>query len=1280
MREQVGQSKKATTSFSIPTLKQPTRGFGLELLDTAPQATTEVESVNPILTHDISRISLRPQAKLSISQPGDFYEQQADSVAQQVMRRMAQPVNRQSIQRQQASDPEDLQMKSVDNFHTSWLQRQQAPEEEELQMKPLVNTITPLVQRQQAPDPEDLQMKSVDNSHTSWLQRQQEPEEEEIPEDTEVQKSSMVQRRPSTGGIAATDDLETSIQQSRGGGQPLADDIKQPMEQAFGADFSSVNIHTDDNSDKLNKSIQARAFTTGQDIFFRQGEYSPGSNAGKELLAHELTHVVQQNGSTVQRKIEPQEQPQSKVESEIKATKLSSSIQESEIQRLCDECAAETEKKEDIIQSKGIEDTNSTQSLTAPAPTTETAPVAEVPTPKAEVPATPTTETAPVTEVPTPKAEVPATPTTEIAPVTEVPAPKAEVPATPTTEIAPVAEVPAPKAEVTPAMPESPALAETAQQIIQGVENEKTQLSQDAQVQRATLMQQSEDKVKAIEAITQTKLQAITTDLETKETQIKQRFSAGKVTITEQINAQKVGIQAEGSKGISDLDKEVESKRKVAIDAAQEQAKQMEQSGVTEAKRINSASTESDNKVKTTAKQTTSRYGGKSQEVQSAVRQAVGQAFTEIGNKLSQKSQNVVKDAQDAAQKTAQELRASGQKFALGLGNNKVKLGKSLEQGTQAAIQKLTAAGAQQIKSLDVAQEKAIASLKAIKSAAIPQVIQSGQAAQASARKNSQAAIAQVNQTETGYRQQLDQGVSQIVGKLGQVPKDKKINNKEVQKFTQQATGQLQQARLGINAGLTQVTSNSQSELNKIDSLLSQHQEGIQQQVSTSSNQAITTTDQGLTQANQQLTQTGQQILTKTQSANQEAIAQVGTQIQSDIDKAKQGWSEQKDKAQGEIQNNVNKEITNFTKTDQTATTDLNKVAENTAEQVESPIWSGIKQGALRFLEGLSQYAWLVIVGFVMAVVILGSVAAAIAALPEILLIAGIALLITGFIVAFDQRLNDFAQTLKGDEPWYLLLGYSASALGWAVLDVFGVGALIEGIAGENLITGKKLSEEERAEKITEGVLTLLTMGLLHLVFKGGGKPGEVKPGEVKDPIDPSKDPVDPSKPGEVKPGEVKDPIDPSKDPVDPSKDPFNARNLGLSDRATKALTSLENLKKDPVGEVNSQANHNHYKAARRETAGEIVAKRPDGKPYSHVGDLQRACDGLYNVRDALEAEIRNPPDSITSRGIDVLDAKFREVRILINQLNGFLSEIGHGQFPPYHEWKPGSTPGTWIP
>ncbi len=78
------------------------------------------------------------------------------------------------------------------------------------------------------------------------------------------------------------------------------------MEQAFGADFSQVQVHTDSKSNKLNESIQAKAFTTGKDIFFKQGEYQPDNQPGQELLAHELTHVVQQNGSQVQAKTDSQ--------------------------------------------------------------------------------------------------------------------------------------------------------------------------------------------------------------------------------------------------------------------------------------------------------------------------------------------------------------------------------------------------------------------------------------------------------------------------------------------------------------------------------------------------------------------------------------------------------------------------------------------------------------------------------------------------------------------------------------------------------------------------------------------------------------------------------------------------------------------------------------------------------------------------------------------------------------------------------------------------------------
>ena len=102
--------------------------------------------------------------------------------------------------------------------------------------------------------------------------------------------------RKGAGDAEVAPELEQSIQRERGGGQALDGKVRGQMEPAFGADFSSVRVHTDNQADTLNRQLNARAFTTGQDIFFRQGAYNPGSSSGRELLAHELTHVVQQTG------------------------------------------------------------------------------------------------------------------------------------------------------------------------------------------------------------------------------------------------------------------------------------------------------------------------------------------------------------------------------------------------------------------------------------------------------------------------------------------------------------------------------------------------------------------------------------------------------------------------------------------------------------------------------------------------------------------------------------------------------------------------------------------------------------------------------------------------------------------------------------------------------------------------------------------------------------------------------------------------------------------------
>jgi len=107
--------------------------------------------------------------------------------------------------------------------------------------------------------------------------------------------------RKETGGLQATDDVASGIKARTGGGQPLPEQELRFMESRFGADFSQVRIHNDPESARLNNHLSARAFTYQNHIFFNDGQFRPGSSDGRFLLAHELTHTLQQ-GHAVQRK------------------------------------------------------------------------------------------------------------------------------------------------------------------------------------------------------------------------------------------------------------------------------------------------------------------------------------------------------------------------------------------------------------------------------------------------------------------------------------------------------------------------------------------------------------------------------------------------------------------------------------------------------------------------------------------------------------------------------------------------------------------------------------------------------------------------------------------------------------------------------------------------------------------------------------------------------------------------------------------------------------------
>ncbi len=204
------------------------------------------------------------QPKLSIGKLGDKHEVEADAMADKVVN---STTSQGAVQKMEST-------------------------EEDVQQKPLAASITPLIQKQsEASEEENVQAKCADCDQEEKVQRMEEEENVQRMEEEE----EAVQTKPE-GKNNASPKVESSLKNSKGNGRRMSKSVKNDMESGFGADFSQVKIHTDDNAVQMNKQLKAQAFTHGNDVYFNQGKYNPSSAEGKHLLAHELTHTIQQKG------------------------------------------------------------------------------------------------------------------------------------------------------------------------------------------------------------------------------------------------------------------------------------------------------------------------------------------------------------------------------------------------------------------------------------------------------------------------------------------------------------------------------------------------------------------------------------------------------------------------------------------------------------------------------------------------------------------------------------------------------------------------------------------------------------------------------------------------------------------------------------------------------------------------------------------------------------------------------------------------------------------------
>ncbi len=225
-------------------------------------------------SHNFSQIPLHPKAsagiqpKLVVSTPSDPYEREADRIAEQVMR-MPEP----QLQRTCACGGKCPRCRT----------KQPDQDHESLQTKVVQRTATGMEQ-------------------PFWIQRLY--ENQFVQRQPIADEKDMLQLREQSGRTPQlkSADIESRINNLRGGGRPLGAATRSFFESRFGKDFSNVRVHNDAGAANIANAVHARAFTVDNTIVFGSGQYRPESSEGRRLLGHELVHTLQQNnGGTLRR-------------------------------------------------------------------------------------------------------------------------------------------------------------------------------------------------------------------------------------------------------------------------------------------------------------------------------------------------------------------------------------------------------------------------------------------------------------------------------------------------------------------------------------------------------------------------------------------------------------------------------------------------------------------------------------------------------------------------------------------------------------------------------------------------------------------------------------------------------------------------------------------------------------------------------------------------------------------------------------------------------------------
>lgn len=253
------------------------------------------------------------QPKLKIGNSNDQAEREADKTADRVVNQQNSFSSKglsseKSVQKQsEKEEPEaKLIQKQEEKEKPEAKLIQKQAEEEEPKTKLIQKQSeeeepkTKLIQKQEEKEKPEAKLiqKQVEEEEpkAKLIQKQGLPEEEVQKKVSSANQSNKGQKENKEVGTPIKYSLEEMIKNTKGKGMQLPDDVRNELETKLQADFSKVRIHTEEDAIKMAATLKAQAFTHGYDIYFNKGKYNPYTKEGKYLLAHELSHVVQQKG------------------------------------------------------------------------------------------------------------------------------------------------------------------------------------------------------------------------------------------------------------------------------------------------------------------------------------------------------------------------------------------------------------------------------------------------------------------------------------------------------------------------------------------------------------------------------------------------------------------------------------------------------------------------------------------------------------------------------------------------------------------------------------------------------------------------------------------------------------------------------------------------------------------------------------------------------------------------------------------------------------------------